>query len=182
MYKLLVFFILSIPIIIISWRAILKPRSHGFYRFIGWECVLWLLIHNILYWFVDPFSISQIIAWICLIYSLILLIPGVILMKRLGKPKNNRGDSSLYTFEQTSELIDTGIFKYIRHPLYGSLIFLTWGTFLKNPRIDLLFISFIASMAFVITAKIEEKEIIAFFGEKYRKYMKRSKMFVPYIF
>ena len=182
MYRLLVFFILSIPLINISWRAILKPRSHGFYRFIGWECVLWLLLQNIQYWFIDPFNIYQIIAWIFLIYSLVLLIPGVILMKRLGKPKDDRDDSSLYEFEQTSELIESGIFKYIRHPLYGSLLFLTWGTYFKNPKIDLLLISLIASIAFIITAKIEEKGNIAFFGEKYRDYMKRSRMFIPYIF
>ena len=181
MQKLIIFFVLSAPIIIISWKAILKPRSHGFYRFIGWEGILWLLINNIQYWITDPFSIHQIIAWICLIYSLILLIPGVMILKKLGKPQDNREDNSLYAFEQTSELIESGIFKYIRHPLYGSLIFLTLGTFLKNPRIDLLIISVIATTAFVITAKIEENENIAFFGEKYRDYMKRSKMFVPYI-
>jgi protein-S-isoprenylcysteine O-methyltransferase Ste14 len=182
MYRLLVFFILSIPIILFSWRTIIKPRCHGFYRFIGWECILWLLIENIRYWFIDPFSIYQIIAWICLIYSVVLLIPGVILMKKLGKPKNDRDDSALYEFEQTSELIESGIFKYVRHPLYGSLFFLTWGAYFKNPELDLLIISIFASIAFIITAKIEEKEDIAFFGEKYREYMKRSRMFIPYIF
>ena len=182
MNKFLIFLFLSIPIIIISWRAIIKPRSHGFYRFIGWECILWLLIQNIRYWFVDPFSTYQIIAWICLIYSLILLVPGVVLMKKMGKQQNTRGDSALYEFEQTSELIESGIFKYVRHPLYGSLFFLAWGTYFKNPGLELLVISILASIAFIITAKIEERENIAFFGEKYREYMKRSRMFVPYIF
>ena len=102
-------------------------------------------------------------------------------MRKLGNPENTREDGALYTFEQTSELIETGIFKYVRHPFYGSLIFLTWGIFFKEPGIELLIISILASISFFITAKIEEKENIAFFGEKYKYYMKRSKMFVPYI-
>jgi protein-S-isoprenylcysteine O-methyltransferase Ste14 len=100
----------------------------------------------------------------------------------MGKPSQERTDDSLYTFEKTSELIESGIFKYIRHPLYGSLLFLTWGVFFKNPVVELLIIACISSIALVITAKIEEKEDIAYFGNKYREYMKRSKMFIPYLF
>ena len=50
-------------------------------------------------------------------------------MKRIGKPDKKRNTKNLYQFEQTTELVDKGIFKYIRHPLYSSLIFLTWGIF-----------------------------------------------------
>jgi len=61
-------------------------------------------------------------------------------MKKIGKPGMNRDNKALYQFEKTSELIDTGIFKYIRHPLYSSLLFLTWGIFLKNAMAGLLFV------------------------------------------
>ena len=33
-----------------------------------------------------------------------------------------------------------------------------------------------------ITAIFDEKECIVYFGDKYKEYMKRSKMFIPYIF
>jgi len=181
MNNLIIFIVLSIPIVILSWRAILKPLSHGFFRFIGWECIIWLLIKNIRFWFVDPLGVYQVIAWISLIYSLVLLIPGVHLMRKMGKPKDRPEDSTLYTFEQTTELIESGIFKYVRHPLYGSLIFLTWGIFFKNPDITLLIVSLIATKAFILTARIEEKENIAFFGDRYIEYMDRSKMFIPFI-
>jgi protein-S-isoprenylcysteine O-methyltransferase Ste14 len=78
-------------------------------------------------------------------------------------------------------LIDKGIFKYIRHPLYSSLLFLTWGIFLKNTTDLLLFITVLSSAFLYLTAIFEEKECIKFFGEKYSEYMKRSKMFIPFI-
>ena len=51
------------------------------------------------------------------------------LMIKVGKPSKDRDEKSLYSFEKTSELIDTGVFKYIRHPLYAGLILLTWGIY-----------------------------------------------------
>jgi protein-S-isoprenylcysteine O-methyltransferase Ste14 len=104
------------------------------------------------------------------------------LIKKTGKPKKSRQDDTLYAFEKTSELIQTGIFKYIRHPMYSSLLFLTWGVCLKNPEQFLIFISILSTILLYVTAKIEEREDIKYFGDKYKEYIKKSKMFVPYVF
>ena len=182
MFELIIWIILSIPLFIISRRSLLHVSSHGFYRFFAWECILWLIIINCRYWFTNPFSIAQIFSWIFLFYSLFLLVPAVQLMKKLGKPQENRSGDILYSFEKTSELVQSGIFKYIRHPMYGSLLFLTWGVCLKNPEIILIIISVLSSIFLYATAKTEEKEDIKFFGDKYKEYAGRTKMFVPYIF
>jgi len=179
--ELIAFAALSVVIIIFSWHVILNFKAHGFYRFFGWECVAWLLVINFKYWFVNPLSIFQIISWVLLLYAMFLIIVGVILMKTKGKADKTREDTTLYSFERTTELIETGIYKYIRHPLYGSLVFLTWGIFFKNTATDLLVISIIATIFFFATSMIEEKENIKYFGEKYRDYIKRSKMFIPYL-
>jgi len=181
MNRLIVFLILSIPVIIISWRTMFSIKSHGFYRFLSWECILWLLSANCKYWFNSPLSIIQIFSWILLIISGYLIIAGVSLMKERGKAGKNRNESSLYEFEKTTELIDTGIFKYIRHPLYSSLLFLTWGIFLKHPTIELLIVSLFSTLFLLMTAISDEKECVDYFGDKYLDYMKRSKMFIPYI-
>jgi protein-S-isoprenylcysteine O-methyltransferase Ste14 len=179
--ELIAFAALSAVIIIFSWHVILNFKAHGFYRFLGWECLAWLLVNNFKHWFENPFSIFQIISWILLFYAMFLIIVGVILMKTKGKADKTREDTTLYSFERTTELIEIGIYKYIRHPLYGSLVFLIWGIFFKNPAIDLLVISIIATVFFFATSMIEEKEKIKYFGEKYRDYMKRSKMFIPFL-
>ncbi len=174
--------ILSIPIIIFSRRSLLFPRSHGFYRFLAWECILWLIIVNIGRWFTDPFSFTQVISWILLISSVIFLIPAVNIFKKTAKQAENRPDSTLYTFEKTGELIQNGIYKYVRHPMYSSLLFVTWGACMKNPEENTIVVSIISTVFLYITAKIEEKENINYFGRKYEEYVNRTKMFVPFIF
>jgi hypothetical protein len=58
MQKLVLFDILSIPVILISWRSLLSFRNHGFYRFFAWESILWLVVSNWRYWFVNPAGIT----------------------------------------------------------------------------------------------------------------------------
>jgi protein-S-isoprenylcysteine O-methyltransferase Ste14 len=183
MNRFLLFGLLSIPVIIISWRALFNPRSHGLYRFLSWECILWLFASNYTYWFVNAWAWHQLLSWIALFLAGYLVIAGAVELKRMGMPgKSKREDKTLYAFEQTSELVETGIFKYIRHPLYASLLFLTWGLFLKNPDWFLLIISALSTLFLYLTARFDEKECITVFGEPYREYMKRSKRFVPFIF
>lgn len=181
MSRIIFFLVLSIPLILISWRTIFNIKGHGLYRLFSWECILWIFATNYQDWFDEVFSINQIFSWIFLIISGYLIITGVTLMKKLGKPQSSRNEKSLYQFEKTSELIDEGIFRYIRHPLYSSLLFLTWGIFLKKPSVELLFVSILSSVFLYLTAIVDEKECIKFFGDKYTEYMKRSKRFIPYI-
>ena len=182
MTEIIIWCILSIPLVIISRRSLFHLRAHGLYRFFGWECILWLIIKNYRHWFENPLGSNQIISWIVLLYSLILIVPGVMLMKKIGKPESVRKDDTLYLFEKTTELIETGIYKYVRHPLYGSLLFLSWGICLKNPTLELVIVTIFSTIFFYITARVEEAENVNYFGCKYEVYMKRSRMFIPYIF
>ena len=133
MEKLIAFGTISILLILLSGESIFQFRSHGFYRFLSWECIAWLLVSNFRNWFDNPLGIRQICSWILLSISIYLVIAGVILLRKIGNPTDSRDDETLFTFEKTSTLVCSGIFKYIRHPLYSSLIFLTWGIFLKRP-------------------------------------------------
>ena len=182
MEKLIIFGVLSIPVILLSWRSLFSYKNHGFYRFFSWECILWLLASNFRFWFEDPFIPRQIISWILLFSSVWYLLAGAILMKKFGKAQSSKDRESLFEFEKTTQLIDRGIFRYIRHPLYGSLILLTWGIFLKHMSVSLLFVALTSTIFLYFTAMFDEKECIQYFGEQYRQYMTRSKMFVPFLF
>ena len=181
MDRLLIFGILSLPVILISRKSLLRITTHGFYRFFSWECILWLLVTNIKYWFDNPFIVRQLISWLFLFISIYYLISGVLLLKKIGKPSKERSDEGLYHFEQTSKLVDTGIFKYIRHPLYSSLFFLAWGILLKNITVVTLIVSCLSALFLYLTAKADEKECVQYFGKQYVEYMRRTKRFVPFI-
>jgi protein-S-isoprenylcysteine O-methyltransferase Ste14 len=63
--------------------------------------------------------------------------------------------------------------------MYSSLLFLAWGLLLRNIEVSLLIVALIATFSGVFAAMIEEKENIAYFGERYRLYMLKTKMFIP---
>ena len=127
----ILFILFSILLMVISWRSLHHPRSHGFYRFFAWEAILALFLLNVGNWFDKPFAWFQIISWSLLVLSLVLLALGARALRGQGKPEQQReGDPALLAFEKTTRLVTTGIYRYIRHPLYGSLFLLTWGDFL----------------------------------------------------
>jgi protein-S-isoprenylcysteine O-methyltransferase Ste14 len=87
-----------------------------------------------------------------------------------------------FDFENTVNLVTGGIYKYIRHPMYGSLLFLVVGALLKHVASVTIALTAAAILFLILTAKIEEKENIRFFGSPYEAYMDKTKMFIPFIF
>jgi len=165
-----------------SRASLAQPRSHGFARFLSWEAILGLTLLNIDVWFRDPFAWYQLISWVLLIISALLVVAGVRGLKGLGTPDARRDDASLVAFERTTILVTTGAFRYIRHPMYSSLLFLAWGIFFKAPsRLGGLLV-LAATLFLWITARVEETENVRFFGEDYREYKRRTRMFIPYLF
>ena len=180
--KIILLVVASAALVWLSWSSLRDFRSHGFYRFFAFELILVLILLNIEYWFFVPFSIHQIISWILLIISLFLVINGFQLLHTAGKPDSNRKDSSLFGIEKTTELVTVGVYHYIRHPAYSSLLFLAWGTFFKQPSWVGFSLALIATFFLTITAMMEEKENITYFGDAYKSYMKKTKMFIPFVF
>jgi protein-S-isoprenylcysteine O-methyltransferase Ste14 len=181
--KLIAFIAISFVLAYISKNPLRVPGSHGFYRFFAWEAILALLLINIVEWFRDPFSACQIISWVLLFSSLFFLISGSQILFTAGKPSRERKDETLFSFEKTTSLVTSGIFKYIRHPLYGSTLFLAWGIFFKNPEsLAGAVLNVAATYLLIATAKADERECLRFFGMEYESYMKHSKMFIPFVF
>lgn len=181
-YKVILFVLATIGIAWVSRSSLRNVRVHGFYRFFAWETILIMFLMNMNDWFVDPFSIRQIISWLFLIVSLVLIYQGVQLFRKRGRLDQERNDPALVGIEKTTELVTTGICHYIRHPFYSSLLFLGWGIFLKSVSWKGIILAAATTILLIITAKKEEAENVQYFGEKYQDYMKRTKMFIPFIF
>lgn len=179
--RLIVFLVATLVLVYVSRGPLRNPRSHGFYRFFAWEAIVALILLNIPLWFADPFSALQILSWVLLAFSLVLLGPGAYQLLVRGRPSAHRKDDTLMGFEKTTELVTSGLYQYIRHPLYGSLLFLAWGAFFKDITWYSACLVVLSTIGLVATAKADEKECIQFFGSSYNEYMKRTKMFVPWI-
>ena len=172
----------SAGIIWLSWASLLNVHSHGLYRFFAFELILLLVILNLDVWFKDLFSWYQLVSWVLLIISLFLAIHSLIFLKKIGQSTSSRADPALVSFEKTAKLVQVGAYRYIRHPMYSSLLLLGWGAFFKSVSAVGIILAVLSTIFLVITARKEETENIAYFGEEYKEYMKQSKMFIPYIF
>jgi len=181
-YKIILFLFGTMGIAWVSRASLRNVQHHGFYRFFSWETILVLFLMNVEHWFVDPFRLPQIISWFFLTLSLVLIYQGVVLFRRKGKIAQDRNDPALVGVEKTTELVSTGVYHYIRHPFYSSLLFLGWGIFLKNIHWVGTLLALANTVFLLVTAKKEEGEDIRYFGEPYREYMQGTKMFIPYVF
>jgi len=171
MVKLAIFVFLSGLLLVFT---LTRSQRHRFPRFVVFECALGLVLLNAEEWFRDPLSFRQLISWIFLTVSLALAIHGFWLLRAAGSPQ---GD-----FEQTTRLVTAGAYRYIRHPMYGSLLLLGLGAFLKNPSWPGLPILLVLAGFVYVTARIEEAENVAAFGAEYLVYVKSTKMFIPFLF
>jgi len=181
-FKLACFLLGAMVLAYLSRASLAVPGSHGFYRFFAWLAILALALFNVGAWFRDPFSWHQLISWVLLVISAILVIAGVRLLRQRGEPDAQRDDVPLVAFEKTTTLVTTGAYRYIRHPLYSSLLFLAWGIFFKDPSWLGGLLAVAATLLLVATARVEEAENVRFFGEAYQEYVTQTKMFVPYLF
>ncbi len=176
-----IFILATAGIVYVSRASLRQPRSHGFYRFWAWEAILALAMLNLPVWFHEPLAWHQIISWLLLMLCLVPLALGVQLLRKVKRERVERSDVALLDFEKTAELVTTGVFLYIRHPMYSSLLLLAWGVFFKAPSWSGFVLAAAATGFLVATAKAEERENVCFFGPSYESYIKQTRMFIPFV-
>lgn len=173
MPQLFLFLLFSAGIIYVSLPALRAGHAYAYYRFLAFEILLVLILVNLELWFNDPFSPSQLVSWILLLLSIVLVTYGFYLLNELGEPEHG--------IETTTVLVSLGAYKYIRHPLYTSLLALTWGVFFKDPNWIDAALALIVSALLYFTARAEENENVNKFGAEYTEYIKQTKMFIPFL-
>ena len=186
--RIIIFILISAGLTAVSWRSLKAARSHGFARFFAWEALAGIVLINIPAWFANPFSPRQIISWVLLFGSIPVAMHGFWLLKQVGKPqKSSRqpdsgAESVNFAFENTSTLVTSGAYHYIRHPLYASLIILGAGAWLKETSLLTSALFALEVACLYVTARLEETENQAHFGQIYSAYMQRTRMFIPFLF
>ena len=112
------------------------------------------------------------VSWVLLILSIYVVLTGYLLLKRKGKPDRN--------FENTL-LVKSGIYRIYKTSFISFSIPSWHRSYVKDPAPVQLILGCINLIAVYFTARIEEHEMIAKFGEEYKIYMKETKMFIPFI-
>ncbi|TKB28269.1 isoprenylcysteine carboxylmethyltransferase family protein [Desulfopila sp. IMCC35006] len=181
MIRISLFILGTLGFLRFSWRPLHNPGSHGFYRFFVFEGILLLVLLNHPHWFNDPFSAMHLVSWFFLLVSIFFIIQSLLMLRSKGGHARREEMPENLAFENTAHVVDTGLYRYIRHPMYSSLLFLGWGAFCKNITPLSMGLVLLVSGLLIATAKVEERENIQFFGKKYEEYMQRTRMFIPWL-
>lgn len=89
------------------------------------------------------------------------------------------GISVFYKEQPPVALEQGGLHRYVRHPLYfGTLLFI-WSLFLLFPYLNNLLACIVITLYTVFGARLEEKKLVAQFGEQYRRYKQHVPMIIP---
>ncbi len=95
---------------------------------------------------------------------------GEFATERIGLVKNHR-------------LVQTGPYRIVRHPMYGSTILIGLGLFLLYLNIIFLILSIPVFAINSHRAQVEEKLLSSpeGFGTRYMEYRRRTRRFIPYV-
>lgn len=112
---------------------------------------------------------------------LMLLIGGLITIT--GRYQLKQFGEGVLKIEDNHQLITTGIFKYIRHPIYAGGVIGIFGFYCAFQSLIVLFAVFIIYfIVFRHRLLFEEELLIQEFGDQYKEYMKQTKRLIPFLY
>lgn len=93
----------------------------------------------------------------------------------------NWTESYEYQIKKNHQMITSGIYKYVRHPIYGGLMIAVTGAFIVAQTYLFILMFLLQFMIMAFLAKREESLLKDYFGNKYNLYIQTTKMFIPFI-
>ncbi len=112
---------------------------------------------------------------------IILIVGGIVLL--VSRISIGRYGSGKIVLEDHHELVTSGIYGYIRHPIYlGGLIGWVGLSLAFRGVFTLLVFLIIYFLLFKSRMDLEERILTSEFGQEYLSYMKRTKRLIPFIY
>lgn len=124
--------------------------------------------------FAHAMGIYIALRWIAAVCAVLLLALTVDCWLRMGK--NWRMGVSL---DQTTELVTSGLFRHIRHPIYALSILLMLCSLLIVPNVPMLVIAVVHVTLMVSKARYEERHLRKTHGAAYAAYEAGTGRFFP---
>src|SRR3990170_3185349 len=159
--ELIVFLLGAAGLAFVFRRYLTRPGRHEFWRLWAFVGLLGLVCLSARSWFVDAAPPGQLVSWILLVLSAGLAAVAGRQLRAGGRPE--RG------IEPTTILVTEGIYRHLRHPLYLSLLLLAAGVWLKSASWASTAAAVGTALAIGQTARAEERELEAQFGEAYKE-------------
>lgn len=181
MVKYIIFAAVEICIIIFWMAGAIRSKvRHEITMSIGYFLFIALCFENFgsllpfQYWEVGSILALKIIGFALLGISVVIALTAFLTMKILGRPKKG--------WEDTTQLIESGIFSLVRHPIYFAAFLASTGVFFIKISILSIILVCVSDILFFLAAFYEDKLDEEKFGEAYKEYKNKTKLFIPFIY
>jgi protein-S-isoprenylcysteine O-methyltransferase Ste14 len=84
------------------------------------------------------------------------------------------------TLKQGHELVTTGPYAYVRHPIYSGVLLAMFGSVLVMSLLWIV-VLLLNGLQFIYAARREEQLMLKTFPDEYAHYMQRTKMIIPFV-
>jgi protein-S-isoprenylcysteine O-methyltransferase Ste14 len=116
------------------------------------------------------------------VVGLVLLLAGTWLRRHCWRMLGKHFTGNVKTSVE-QPVIDSGAYRWIRHPSYTGGILMYLGTGIAMTSwLSALIIALAGALGYVYRVRVEEQALQANLGGRYQEYMRRTKRFVPFIF
>lgn len=158
------------------------PRLYSYYR-LGYSLFAFASFGGVLYyqlsltsWLLFKGLVAVLLAGIIITSAGLLIM--IICIKKYFISLS--GIKSLIKNEEASPvLMIGGIHQYVRHPLYLGTFLFIWGLFLVLPYASLFIANCVITLYTLAGIKLEERKLVADFGESYRHYQQTVPPLLP---
>jgi protein-S-isoprenylcysteine O-methyltransferase Ste14 len=117
---------------------------------------------------------NLIIAWLAVAVAALTLAATLVCWKRMGKSWRMGIDPG-----EKTQLVVTGPYAYVRHPIYALSSLLMLATVIAVPTPLMIALAFIHIVFLQWEARREERHLAAAHGSEYGQYMRRVGRFIP---
>ena len=179
----IVVFVMQIALISYFRRNIEQASLKGGYEIVTSiliACLCWVirLILFIMPIFVD---VRHFPFWLVLI-GIITMITGLFICI-VASAEIGRFATNALKFVSDHQLVKSGLYKYIRHPIYTGNILLFMGASITLSNMYVIIVVMCVLVpAYVYRIKIEEEMLLSTFKDEYRDYMRKTKKLIPFVF
>jgi protein-S-isoprenylcysteine O-methyltransferase Ste14 len=123
-----------------------------------------------------PAPHSELAAVVSVVLTMIGLAVAIAARRRLA------GNwSSGVVLKENHELITSGLYAYVRHPIYSGVLLMALGTALMTGMVSAI-VFFLAVAAYIAYKASQEEQLLTkHFPDEYRAYKSRVKALIPYV-
>ncbi len=155
-----------------------NSRRERIWRFAFFWMIYAGLIISLVYFANGPLQANFALTWLGLLLSSLGVLLRYLSIRSLGK---------FFTYElridPDQRVIERGPYRYVRHPGYAGILSLLAGLpLIFQNWYGLLWLGVVCGSFMIVRIPHEERMLIEAFGDDYRKYMKRTKRLIPFLY